>query len=48
MQISKDEVFGRLSRLPSTRYMGSKDKLLPALFKTFNNLEFKKLPNSTS
>ena len=40
MQISKEKVFAQLSKFPSTRYMGSKDKLLPALFETFNNLEF--------
>ncbi len=41
MQTFKDEVFAQLSRFPSTRYIGSKDKLLPALFDKFNNLEFK-------
>ena len=40
MQISKEEVFKQLSLFPGTRYMGSKEKLLPALFETFNELEF--------
>tara|TARA_B100000767_G_C19763489_1_gene536302 strand:+ start:316 stop:1362 length:1047 start_codon:yes stop_codon:yes gene_type:complete len=40
MQISKENIFKQLSRYPGTRYMGSKEKLLPALFETFDELEF--------
>jgi len=40
MQISKEHVFKQLSLFPGTRYMGSKEKLLPALFDTFNELNF--------
>ena len=40
MQTYKEQVFSQLSKFPNTRYMGSKDKLLPALFETFNDLEF--------
>ena len=40
MQISKKEVFEQISLFPGTRYMGSKEKLLPALFETFNELNF--------
>lgn len=40
MQTFEDNVYSQLSRFPSTRYMGSKDKLLPELFKTFNEIEF--------
>ena len=40
MQISKNKVFDQLSKFPNTRYMGSKEKLLPALFETFNELDF--------
>jgi DNA adenine methylase len=40
MQTFEKTVFSQLSKFPSTRYMGSKDKLLPELFKTFNKLEF--------
>ena len=40
MQISKENIFRQLSLYPGTRYMGSKEKLLPALFETFNELEF--------
>lgn len=40
MQTYKERVFSQLSKFPSTRYMGSKDKLLPELFKVFNELKF--------
>lgn len=40
MQTFEDNVYSQLSRFPSTRYMGSKDKLLPELFKTFKEIEF--------
>ncbi len=40
MQISKENVFKQLSLFPGTRYMGSKEKLLPKLFETFNELNF--------
>ena len=40
MQTFEENINPQLSKFPSTRYMGSKDKLLPELFKTFNELEF--------
>ena len=40
MQTFEENIYSQLSKFPSTRYMGSKDKLLPELFKTFNELEF--------
>ena len=40
MQISKEKIFNQLGSFPGTRYMGSKEKLLPALYETFQELEF--------
>lgn len=40
MQTFEENINPQLSKFPTTRYMGSKDKLLPELFNTFNELEF--------
>lgn len=40
MRTFKENIFNQLSLYPGTRYMGSKEKLLPALLDTFNELEF--------
>jgi len=40
MQISKDKVFEQMSKYPATRYMGSKQKLIPPLYDIFNKLKF--------
>lgn len=40
MQISKEKVFNQMIKYPATRYMGSKEKLLPALYDVFNSLKF--------
>ena len=40
MQISKDKVLSQFNLFPPTRYMGSKEKLIPALYDVFNELNF--------
>lgn len=40
MQISKEETFSQFNLFPPTRYMGSKEKLIPALYDVFKQLNF--------
>ena len=41
MPTSEDKIYSQLSKFPNTRYMGSKEKLLPELYKTFAELSTK-------
>lgn len=40
MPIYKEKIFEQVSKFPSTRYMGSKEKLIPPLYEVFSKLKF--------
>ena len=40
MQISDKDLLSQLNKFPSSRYMGSKEKLVPKFYEIFNKLEF--------